>query len=187
MDQLQTSFIREYIKNESKRGYDHKSIYIGFQNKFDLSKVGAKYLTNAKVTQYTQFSRRVQQFGNFQTFLESRNCKFEFHLSLAGMVVVFANCSLIHQLITCGNELVLMDACGSLAGNFLVTLLIRNNLRCWIPWRQFWISKEHSDLYSFALDVESVGSYCVLIDGSKIESKAIESVFGNTRVLAQVY
>ena len=90
MDQLLTnSFIREYIKNESKRGYDHKSIYRAFQNKFDLSKVGAKYLTNAKVAQYTQFSRRVQQFGNIQTLLESRNYKFEIHLSLAGMVVVF--------------------------------------------------------------------------------------------------
>ena len=134
MDQLQTnSFMREYIKNKSKRGYDHNSIYRVFQNRFDLSKVGAKYLTNAKVAQYTQFSRRVQQFGNIQTLLESRNYKFEIHLSLAGMVVVFANCSQLHQLITYGNELVLMDACGSLAGNFLVTLLIRNNLRCWIP------------------------------------------------------
>ena len=149
---------------------------------FKTNLISLKLVQNirVRVAQYTQFSRRVQ-FGN------SRNCKFEFHLSLAGMVVVFANGSLLHQLITCGNELVLMDACGSLAGNFLVTLLIRNNLRCWIPCGQFWISKEHSDLYSFALDVESVGSYCVLIDGSKIESKAIESGFGNTRVLAQVY
>ena len=53
MDQLLTnSFIREYIKNESKRGYDHKSIYRAFQNKFGLSKVGAKYLTNATSTKF---------------------------------------------------------------------------------------------------------------------------------------
>ena len=82
-----------------------------------------------------------------------------------------------------------MDACGSLAGNYLATLLVRNNLRCWIPCAQFWLSKEHSDLYLFAFHTlinwtsKRWVPTAFLIDGSKIESRAIEIGFGKTRVL----
>ena len=82
-----------------------------------------------------------------------------------------------------------MDACGSLSGYYLVTLLVRDNFRCWVPCGQFWITKEHSDLYIFAFKTfmqwteHRWSPSAFLIDGSNIELRAIERTFGGARIL----
>ena len=57
LDQLKTnSFVRDYIRIEAKRGYDHKSIAKAFHKQFDVAAVGAKYVTLAKIRRYSSIS-----------------------------------------------------------------------------------------------------------------------------------
>ena len=87
-----------------------------------------------------------------------------------------------------GNQPILMDACGSLGGFYLVTLVARDNFRCWVPVGQFWTEKEHSDLYVLAFHkLEEWTNHLwipqtFLIDGSNIDSKAIELCFDSIRI-----
>ncbi|KAI8914169.1 hypothetical protein EDD86DRAFT_80962 [Gorgonomyces haynaldii] len=82
-----------------------------------------------------------------------------------------------------------MDACGSLANIYLVTLLFRDGFRCWLPAAQFWISKEHGDLYVQALKTlqdwtgQRWHPSAFLIHGSSIEARAIGQCFHSSRIL----
>lgn len=102
---------------------------------------------------------------------------------------MFANNIQLEHLVKYGNKLVLMDACGSLGGFYLVTLLVRDNFRCWIPVGQFWIDNEQSDLYVIAFrKLQEWTNYSwipqtFLIDGSNIESRAIAQCFDSAQIL----
>ena len=190
MDQLKTnSFVREYIRSEAQRGYDYKSISKAFQKHVDIVAVGAKYVTLAKFKRYSIIDTSNLQTESISKFLKTKNFKSAYKQSNIGIVKVFANNDQLQHLELYGNELVLMDACGSLAGYYLVTLLVRDNFRCWIPGGQFLITKEHSDLYIFAFNTLAQWTNnrwnpsTFLIDGSKIEMKAIAQKFNRARVL----
>ena len=147
MDQIRSClFIREYIKNESQRGYDLEAISNAFHKIFDSEGIGSKHVTRRRVRQYMGLSANAPG-ERIDCVLTFNGFRFFSKIVSSMQVLVFANEMQLHHLVKFGSKLLLMDAC-NFADRHLVTLLVRDNLRCWVPAAQFWISQEHSDLYA---------------------------------------
>lgn len=189
MDKLGScNFIREYIKNESNRGYSCQAIAAAFHNQFDSKGIGARYVTLERIRRYSGISTITTE-ESIETLMASHYFKTHSYSLHGKKLLVFANSVQLEHLVKYGNKLVLMDACGSLGGFYLVTLVVRDNLRCWIPAGQFWIETEHSDLYVIAFrKLQEWANHLwmpktFLIDGSNIEAKAIERSFDSIQIL----
>jgi hypothetical protein len=183
------SFVREYIRNESSRGYTTQAIHAAFHKQFGNSFAGARFVTLDRVRRYCNLANMRSFDATLESLLHSNHFQTYFGTFPEGRLLVFANKEQLNHLVKYGNRLVLMDACGSLGGFYLVTMLVRDNFRCWLPAGQFWIEKEHSEFYihSFQLLREWTNGMwnpkSFLIDGSNIEAKAIEHNFAGVNIL----
>ena len=189
MDELGScSFIREYIKHEASRVYTHQAIAVAFHDQFDTAGIGARYVTLERVRRYVSVSATINTEESIEEQMTSHHFKSHSYTIQVKKVLVFANNIQLEHLVKYGNKLVLMDACGSLGGFYLVTLLVRDNFRCWIPVGQFWIDNEQSDLYVIAFrKLQEWTNYSwipqtFLIDGSNIESRAIAQCFDSAQI-----
>ncbi|KAI3656190.1 hypothetical protein MP638_006513, partial [Amoeboaphelidium occidentale] len=87
-----------------------------------------------------------------------------------------------------GNGVVFMDSTEKTNSKkyYYVTAVVRTDERKWMALFQFWTSSEHSELYEASLRwaLEKSGSSwkpaSFVIDGYRMEEKAVYSVFGNT-------
>ena len=188
MDQIRSClFIREYIKNEAQRGYDLEAISNAFHKKFDSEGIGAIHVTRRRIRQYMGLSAKVSE-EKIDGALTANGFRF-FSKTVASMrLLLFANETQLHHLVKFGSNLLLMDAC-NLSSRYLVTLMVRDNLRSWVPAAQFWISHEHADLYEIALKTlcewtnHNWNPSAFLIDGSSIEACATRRCFLRAKIL----
>jgi hypothetical protein len=180
------SFIPQYIRSQSENGYDADSIHKAFHKKFEHSNIGAKFVSLQKCRGY--ISKRRRNFvaeEEIETFFKGKSYNFEKISHSTGLVHVFATTTQLKNLVLYGNKMILMDACFLKANCYIVTLLIRNKLRCWLPAAQFFVTAENHELYCLAFNRLLVWTTmlwkpeAILIDGSAVESKAIQKCFPN--------
>jgi hypothetical protein len=112
-----------------------------------------------------------------------------FSVSLpSGRAFAFLHPKQLDLLRVYGNGVVVMDSKEKTNSKkyHYATAVIRTDERKWMPAFQFWISNEHSELYSACLKwiLEKSGSSwkpaCFVIDGSRMEEKAVVAVFGDS-------
>ncbi|KAI3660906.1 hypothetical protein MP638_006663 [Amoeboaphelidium occidentale] len=106
----------------------------------------------------------------------------------SGRVIAFMNSAQLELILKYGNGVVFMDSTEKTNSKkyYYVTAVVRTDERKWMALFQFWTSSEHSELYEASLRwaLEKSGSSwkpaSFVIDGYRMEEKAVYSVFGNT-------
>lgn len=183
------SYVQNFIKEELLRGYSVTAVQELVEKVSSMyPKLGFMYVSRRQIAMIQKrFVEKETPSSKDLNSVLSTNGFFVCHKKDSdGTIIGSISKEQLKCLQDYGNELVVIDATENtnVKGYLYVTAVVRVTNGKWLPVFQFWVSHEKSRLYVLFLRwILHLSEYKwkpnnVVIDGSRVEEKALKEVFG---------